>query len=194
MIPQSFGTTSRRVLTYSEARTLMTMRGKRPSRQTPGEWARQHGRCAPVMAFSVYDGSMRLWWAHAFGNPAQESLLLGIARDWWWDRGGSLSALFRSSLEWERELGKMLLSEIDSLLGGWNGTIWREQGRLVTWREGPGVVVPTSVAPILGPDERPPHGTHVRGALGCDCLGCETMLQAARAVKREAGRPKKDVK
>lgn len=188
------GTTSRRVLSHSEAMTLMTMRQKRGKRQTPGEWAREHQRAGAVTAFSVYDGSMRLWWAHAYGNPAQENLLLGIARDWWWDRGGSLSALFRSPFEWEQELGKKLVTEIDPLFGGWDGVIWRESGRLVMWKEGAGVVVPTSVAPIMGPDEKPPHGTHVRGALGCDCLACVTMLQASRAVKREAGRPKKDVK
>jgi hypothetical protein len=193
-MPQSLGTTPRRVLTYSEAKTLLTMRPKRGPRQTPGEWARQHNRAGIATLWSVYDGSMRLWWAHARRNPSHEAALLEIAHDWWWDRGGSLSALAHSDLEWEQRLCSMLVAEINPMLGGWDGAIWRENGRLVAWREGPGVVIPAPVTPILGPEERPPHGTHIRGALGCRCSPCELMSQAARAVKREAGRPKKDVR
>lgn len=187
---QSFGTT-RRVLPYADLEALLRLRVKRDRRQTPGEWARDHGRASVVFPWSVYDGSMRLWWAHADGNPAREHALLSIARDWWWDKGGALSSLALSEIEWERELSKIIVGELDQLFGGWDGVIWRENGRLVTWREGPSAIIPAGAVPIMGPDEKPPHGCHVRGALGCGCSYCTLALQATRKVKRESGRPRR---
>lgn len=103
-----------------------------------------------------------------------------------------MSRLARSELEWERALAKRLLEEMNPLLGDWDGVVWREGAVSVRWDEGRHVVEPTDVIPIRH-EEPPPHGTHVRQALGCDCYPCRTVGGAARQLKREPGRPKKKV-
>lgn len=189
---QGSSTTSRRLLTGPEIDGLLARKRRKPGkrdRQTPAEWARDNGRAGAVVEWSIYAGSIRLWWAHAQGDTTREGTVLSIARDWWYEKGGAISKLAGSELDWERAVARRLLEEMNPLLGNWDGIVWREGAMPCRWDEGRHVVEPTNAIPIRTEDP-PPHGTHVRQALGCDCYPCRAAGGAARQLKREAGRPK----